>query len=92
MNIVGTGTCMSIFFNNCFSQVISHVVCVIALYSASTDDLATVCCFFVCQEIRLLLKKMANPDLDRLVVGQDAQPESENAALPEVLQPEKNSP
>lgn len=61
VNIVGTGTFISISFKSCLSLVISHVVCTIALYSASAEDLATVCCFLVCQEVKFLLRKMENP-------------------------------
>lgn len=49
---------MSMFIScsSCLNQVISYVVYASALYSASVDDLATVCCFLVCQDTKLSLK------------------------------------
>lgn len=84
-----TGTFIFSSFNKYYNHVISQVVCASAWYSASADDLATVCCFFVCQEIKLSLRKMANPVMDRLVVGQEAQYESEKALIPELFDPDE---
>lgn len=93
MKSFGAGMFMCISFNSCLSHIISHVVYVSARYSASADDLATVCCFLVCHDTRLSLKKMTNSDVDRRVMGHDAQSEFEKALMPEVLDPdEKNKP
>lgn len=45
--VVGTSF---ISFNRCCSHVISHDVCASVRYSASAEDLDTVCCFLVCHE------------------------------------------
>lgn len=93
MNKEAAGISSFISFNRCCSHVISHDACVTARYSASVEDLDTVCCFLVCHEIRLSFRKMANPVVDLRVVRQEAQSESENPLTPDVVDPnEKNKP
>lgn len=86
---------MFIFISSskCLNYVISHAVRANARYSASVDDLETVCCFFVCQETKLSSRYMANPVVDLRVDGQEVQSESEKSLIPEVLDfDEKKSP
>lgn len=54
------------------SQVISHEQSAMALYSASVEDLETTGCFLECQYIRLLPRKIPNPEIDLLEFGQFA--------------------
>lgn len=58
------------------SHIISHVAFTIDLYSASADDLDTVCRFLDFQEIREFPMKTQKPLIDFLVSEQDAQSES----------------
>ena len=53
--------------NKYLSHVNSQVIEVIDLYSASAEDLETVVCFLLFQEIRDLPKKTKYPVTDRLV-------------------------
>jgi len=56
-------------FNN---HLTSAAVRANALYSDSTEERETVNCFLEVQETTLSPKKMAYPDVDRLVSGQPA--------------------
>lgn len=51
-NAVGCFRLYPISYNNPLIQMISQVVKAIALYSDSAEDLETVTCFFVFQEIK----------------------------------------
>lgn len=61
-------------------------------YSASIEDLKTVCCFFDFQEMRESPRNIQNPKTDRLVLGHPAQSESQNALRRESDEEEKNKP
>ena len=63
--------------NHCTSQSI----CVKAIYSASADDLETVCCFFDRHEIGLSPKKVQKPLIDMQMIEQLAKSKSLNALI-----------
>lgn len=84
----GVGKFIPISSSSCFSHTISHVVYASARYSASVDDLAIACCFFVCHDIRFSLRNMANSIVERRMVGHEAQSEFEKSLMPEVFDPE----
>lgn len=92
-SVVVAGTFIFSSSSRCRSHVISQVVYARARYSASVDDLAILCYFLVCHEIRFSLRNMANPVVDLRVVGQAAQSEYEKALIQEVCDTdEKKSP
>ena len=66
-------------FSNERSQVSSQVAFAIDLYSASADDLETVCCFFDFQEIKESPRNTQKPLTDLLLSRQPAQSESAKA-------------
>lgn len=71
-SLIGVG-CVTLRLNKIpFSHFNSQVVVAIDLYSASTDDLDTVCCFLVFQDIGELPKRTNHPVRDRRVKGQPA--------------------
>ena len=59
------------------SQTISLVTVAMALYSDSTEDLDTTCCFLHFQEIKESPRKMQKPKTDLLVSGHAAQSASQ---------------
>ena len=59
-----------------FHHLISHVTATIERYSVSAEDLDTMTCFFVFQEIRECLRKTNHPVIERLVSGQVVQSKS----------------
>lgn len=59
-------------------QMNSHVALAMDLYSASVEDLDTLCCFLDFQEIKELPSITQKPDMDLRVSGHAAQSESEN--------------
>lgn len=65
--------------NNEDNQNISHVAFAIDLYSASADDLDTVCCFLDFQEINESSKNAQKLETKRHVSEQVAQSESKKA-------------
>lgn len=73
LSIVGGNLLIPITFNNEVSQVISHAVRAMALYSHSAVDRATRDCFLVFQEIEELPRRIQKPLVDFLVVRQLAQ-------------------
>lgn len=77
-NVTGTIRWMCRSLNKEDSHTTSHVALAIDLYSASADDLDTVCCFFDFQEINESPKNTQKPEIDRRVSGQVAQSESQN--------------
>lgn len=65
-------------FSKEISQTISQVARAMDRYSASAEDLDTVCCFFDFQETKEVLISTQKPDIDLRVSGHAAQSESEN--------------
>lgn len=61
------------------SQTISQEVVAMARYSASAEDLETVLCFLVRQDTNEWPSLIQKPGSDFLVIGQDAQSESQKA-------------
>lgn len=59
------------------NQTTSNVAFAIDLYSASADDLDTVCCFLDFQENNESPKNTQKPETENRVSGQVAQSESE---------------
>ena len=74
------------------SHISSQTTATIALYSASAEDLETVCCFFDFQDIKESPRNTQYPVIDLLVSGQPAQSESEKDFKCKLLEEEKNSP
>ena len=66
----GFGWLISSSLSKDWSQVSSHVALAIALYSASAEDLETVCCFLDFQDIKELPRNTQKPKMDLLVSGQ----------------------
>jgi hypothetical protein len=75
-----------------FSRDISQVTAAIDRYSASADDLDTVCCFLDFQDIKESPRKTQNPVTDLLESGQPVQSESQKAFRRKVEAAEKKIP
>lgn len=74
---VGGRLRIPITFNKDVSQVISQAVRAMTLYSDSAVERATSDCFLIFHDMGELPRRMQNPLVDFLVVGQLAQSESQ---------------
>ncbi|KAL4590284.1 hypothetical protein LXL04_003211 [Taraxacum kok-saghyz] len=74
------------------SHTISHVTAAMALYSASVEDLETIFCFLVFQDMSRSPKNTQKPVMDLLISLQPAQSESLKALSCNMDLADKNKP